>query len=39
MPANGPATEPVFATYYYPYEPQKPCQNANVRVNFSDEGN
>jgi hypothetical protein len=38
MPANGPATEVVFATYNYPNEPSKPCQNTNVRVIFSGGG-
>jgi hypothetical protein len=38
MPAIGPATEAIFTTYNYPYEPPKPCQNINVRVNFF-EGN
>ena len=32
------ATEAVFATYYYPYYPTKPCQNTNVKVIFSGEG-
>jgi hypothetical protein len=39
MPSNGPATETVFATYYYSYEPPKPCQNTIVKVIFFDEGN
>jgi hypothetical protein len=39
MPANGPAIDAVFATFNYPYEPPKPCQNANVKVVFSDEDN
>jgi hypothetical protein len=39
MPTNDPVTEAVFAIYYYPYESPEPCQNTNVRVVFSDEGN
>ena len=38
MAAKGPATDAVFATYNYPYEPLKPCQNTIVKVVFSGEG-
>ena len=34
MPTNGPATEAVFALYYFLNGPSKPCQNTNVRVIF-----
>jgi len=38
MPIKSPGTEAVFATYYYPNEPSKPCQNTTMRVLFSDDG-